>query len=94
VLDVLKEGVPFFGIMPKLVTEDAEGARGVTETTGDIMRGLAIDEKGTQSFVLPVEGFFGDQEEARVGRCCYLIYMIYSHLAIMLQSIRPVNIIM
>jgi hypothetical protein len=68
VLDVLKKGAPFFGIMPKLVAEDAERARGVAEATGDLMGGLAIDEKGTQGFVLPVEGFFGDQEEAGVGR--------------------------
>jgi len=68
VFEVLKEGVPFFGIMPKLVAEDAKGTRGVAETTGDLMGGLAIDEKGTQGFVLPVEGFFGNQEEARVGR--------------------------
>ena len=68
VFDMLKEGVPFFGIMPKLVAEDAKGARGVAEPTGDLMGGLAIDEKGTQGFVLPVEGLFGDQEEARLGR--------------------------
>jgi hypothetical protein len=54
--------------MPKLVAEDAERTRGVAEATGDIMRGLTIDEKGTQRFVLSVERLFGDQEEARVGR--------------------------
>ena len=54
--------------MPKLVAEDAKGTRGVAEMTGDFMGGLALDEKGTQGFVLPVEGFFGDQEEARFSR--------------------------
>jgi hypothetical protein len=68
VFDVLKEGVPFFGIMPKLVAEDAKGTRGVAEAAGDLMGGLALDEKGTQGLVLPVEGLFGGQEEARVGR--------------------------
>jgi hypothetical protein len=68
--DVRKEGVPFFGIMPKLVAEDAKGSWGVAETTGDILGGLAFDEKGTQGFVLPVEGFFGCQEEAHIGRWC------------------------
>jgi len=65
VLEVLKERVSFFGIMPKLVAEDAKGARGVAETTGNLLGGLAIHEKGTQRFVLSVEGLFGDQEEAR-----------------------------
>jgi hypothetical protein len=68
VFEVLKKGFPFFGIMPKLVAEDAKGTRGIAETTGDLMRRLAVDEKGTQGFVLSVEGLFGDQEEARVGR--------------------------
>ena len=45
--------------MPKLVAEDAKGTRGVAEMTGDFMGGLALDEKGTQGFVLPVEGLFG-----------------------------------
>ena len=64
VFDMLKERVPFFGIMPKLVAKDAKGTRRIAETTGDLMGGLAIDEKGTQGFVLSVEGLFGDQEEA------------------------------
>jgi hypothetical protein len=68
VLEVLKEGAPFFGIMPKLVAQDAKGTRGVTETPGDLVRGRTIHEKGTQRFVLPVEGLFGDQEEARLRR--------------------------
>jgi hypothetical protein len=92
VFDVLKEGVPFFGIMPKLVAEDAKGIRGVAETTGDFMGGLALDEKGTQGFVLPVEGLFGAQEEACVGRWCYPIAMSDSHTYILLQSLRDVNI--
>jgi hypothetical protein len=79
--------------MPKLVAEDAKGARGVAETAGDLMGGLAIDEKGPQGFVLPVEGLFGGQEEARVGRRCYLIAMSDSHISIMLQSLRNVNIL-
>ena len=65
--------------MPKLVAEDAKGARRVPETTGDLMGGLAIDEKGTQRFVLPVEGPFGDQKEARLRSYCYLIAMSDSH---------------
>ena len=80
VFDMLKEGGPFFGNMPKLVAEDAKGTRGVAETTGDFMGGLALDEKGTQGFVLPVEGLFGGQEEACVGRWCYPIAMSDSHI--------------
>jgi hypothetical protein len=68
VLEVLKERVSFFGIMPKLVAEDAKGARGVAETTGDLLGGLAIHKKGTQRFVLSVEGIFGNQKEARLRR--------------------------
>ena len=66
--EVLKEGASFFGIMPKLVAEDAKGAWGVAETTGDLLGGLAIHKKGTQRFVLSVEGLFGNQEEARFRR--------------------------
>ena len=65
---MLKERVSFFGIMPKLVAEDAKGARGVAETTGDLLGGQAIHKKGTQRFVLSVEGLFGDQKEARLRR--------------------------
>jgi hypothetical protein len=68
VLEVLKEGVSFLGIMPKLMAEDAKGARGVAETAGDLLGGLAIDEKGPQRFVLSVEGLFGGQKEARLTR--------------------------
>jgi hypothetical protein len=57
----------FLGIMPKLVAEDAKGTRGVAETTGDLLGRLTIHEKGTQRFVLSVEGLFGDQKEARLG---------------------------
>jgi hypothetical protein len=92
VLRVLKEGVSFFGTMPKLVAEDAKRARRVPETTGDLMGGLAIDEKGTQRFVLPVEGLFRDQKEARLRGYCYLITMSDSHILILLPSLRNVNI--
>jgi hypothetical protein len=92
VFDVLKEGVPFSGNMPKLVAEDTKGTWGVAETTGDFLGGVALDEKGTQGFVLPVEGLFGGQEEACFGRRRYPIAMSDSHTNILLHSLRDVNI--
>jgi hypothetical protein len=66
VLEVLEEGVSLFGIVPKLVAEDAKGTRGVAETTGHLVGRLTLDEKGTQGFILSVEGLFGGQEEVRL----------------------------
>jgi hypothetical protein len=63
---MLEEGIPFIGIVPKLMTEDAKGTRGVTEPACDLMGRATVDEEGTQGFVLPVQGFIRGQEEARL----------------------------
>jgi hypothetical protein len=55
------------------MAEDAEGARGVTETTGDVGRGLLIDEEGTEGFVLALHRELRRKEEILVAWCRYLI---------------------
>jgi hypothetical protein len=89
--EILKEGVPFLGIMTELIAEDTKGPGGVSEPTGDFIGGVAVDEESPQSLVLPMEGFFGRQEEARIIGRCYLITMSDRHVNIMLKSQPHVN---
>jgi len=58
------------GIVAKLMAEDAEGTRGITESVGDFDRGKLLDEEGTQSFVLPLETRFGGEEEGGIAGGC------------------------
>jgi hypothetical protein len=58
-LDILKEAIPFFGIVPELVAKDAKATRGVSESPGDFMRRLTVQEKSPQRLILPMEGLFG-----------------------------------
>jgi len=67
-LDLLKERIPLFRIVPELVAEDAKTAWCVSEPASDLMRGLALKEEGSERFVLPMDGFFGFGEEARLRR--------------------------
>jgi hypothetical protein len=46
-------------IAPELMTQDAEGTRGVAEAASDIGGGKALDEIGAESFVLAMERFEG-----------------------------------
>ena len=58
------------GIVAKLMAEDAEGTRGITESAGDLDRGKLLDEEGTQGFVLPLETRFGGEEEGGIASGC------------------------
>jgi hypothetical protein len=62
----------------ELIAENAEGARRVAETTGDLGRGLLLDEAGTEGFVLALQGELGGEEEVLIGRCRYLIAVLDS----------------
>jgi len=63
----LEEAGAFGGIVAELVAEDAEGAGGVGEATGDLGAGELIDEVSAEGFVLAVEGDFGGKKELGVG---------------------------
>ena len=86
-----EEGRAFQGIVAELMAEDAEGAGGVTETTGDFSRRLVIDEEGTERFVLALQGELGGEEEVLVARCSYLIRSAGLHIPIVLQKHFSVN---
>ena len=66
-LDRLEEARAFRGIVPKLVTEDPEGPRGVAEAVGDDVGGRALDEEAAQGFILPVEGGVRGEKESGVA---------------------------
>ena len=66
----LEESGAKVGIVAKLMAEDAEGTRGITESVGDFDRGKLLDEEGTQSFVLPLETRFGGEEEGGIAGGC------------------------
>jgi hypothetical protein len=84
--DVLEEGVPLLAIVPELVAEHAEGARGVAESVGHLMGLHSFNEERSEGFVLPVEWFFGAEEKPGLGGACYLITMIGIHAYIMLHA--------
>ena len=86
-----EEGRAFQGIVAELMAEDAEGAGGVTETTGDFSRRLVIDEEGTERFVLALQGELGGKEEILVAKCRYLIRSAGLHISMVLQKQEAVN---
>jgi hypothetical protein len=86
-----EEGSAFLGIVAELIAENAEGARRVAETAGDLGRGLLIDEAGTEGFVLALQGELRGEEEVLVGGCSYLIRSAGLHIVMMLQKHCPVN---
>ena len=92
-LDVLEEGISFFGIVPELVAKDAKTAGCVPEPLGDNMGRLAVEEEGPKRFVLPMEGLFGRGKKTRLRRLRYLIAMSDSHILMLLYSTRNVNIL-
>ncbi|MEO6035085.1 MAG: hypothetical protein ABIQ35_07515 [Verrucomicrobiota bacterium] len=56
------------GIVAKLVTEHAKGARGVAEVAGRQMGREALDKEGPERLVLPLLGVVGAAEEVfRIG---------------------------
>jgi hypothetical protein len=86
-----EEGSALLGIVAELMAKDAEGARGVTKTAGDVAGGLVIDEEGAESFVLTLHGELGGQEEFLVRLGDYLIYSTGLHIPIVLQKHATVN---
>jgi hypothetical protein len=78
-LDLRKEAGAFVGIMPELVAKNSEGARRVPKAPGDFSGRSAVNQEGSQGFILSVEGFFGGEEKTRVFRKCYLIAMSDRH---------------
>jgi hypothetical protein len=86
-----EEGIPFFGIVPVFVAQDAEGAGSVAELLGDFMGGEPLDEKSPEGFVLSMERFFRCEEKPCFRRSCYPIAMIYHHENIMLSTKANVN---
>jgi hypothetical protein len=79
-----EEGSAFFWVVAELMTEDAKGARGVTEAAGDIGGGLLVDEEGAEGFVLALQGELGVEKELLVGRCCYVVCSAGLHIQIVL----------
>jgi len=75
-----EEGSAFLGVVAELMAEDAEGAGGVTEATGDVGRGLLIDEEGAEGFVLALQRELGGKEEVVVPRGRYLIRSAGLHI--------------
>ena len=62
-LERLKEAGALGGIVPELVTEDAEGPGRVAEAVRHDVGGGALDEEAAQRFVLPVKGGVGSEKE-------------------------------
>ena len=56
-----------FGLIAKLMHQDAEAAGRVTESSGHFGGGETLDEEGSEGFVLPMGGVDGLQEAA--GQC-------------------------
>ena len=54
----------------ELVAQDAEGAGGVAEGAGYLVRGAIFDKEGAQGFVLAVAGMGGLGEES--SDVCYV----------------------
>jgi hypothetical protein len=73
------------GIVAELVTEDAEGAGRISESAGNIVGGLVVDEKGAEGLVLALEGELGREKEFLVWLGCYLITSTDWH-TLMMQS--------
>jgi hypothetical protein len=86
-----KEGGARLRVVAELVTEDAKGARRITETAGDIGGGFLVDEESAQGFILTLEGEQRGEEELLVGRYCYLITSTERHKMMMLQKHWSVN---
>ena len=53
-----------FGLIAKLMDEDAKAPGRVAEASGHFGRGETVDEEGPEGFVLPMGGVGGLQEPA------------------------------
>ncbi len=56
------------GVVAKLVTEDTEGARGVTEVAGRLLGREALDVESPERLVLTLFGVSGTEEKV-LGSC-------------------------
>jgi hypothetical protein len=90
-LRLAEEGGAFLRIVAELITQDAESARRVTEATGDVGRGLLLDEVSTEGFVLALHRELRGEEEVLVSRCRYLIRSAGLHISIVLPKHGTVN---
>lgn len=83
--DVLEEPGLFGWIMPKLVTQDAKGARRVAEALGHLVGRHAFNEEAAKGFILSVERLFGGEKEVGFEGLRYSISSIGHHEYIMLS---------
>ena len=86
-----EEGGAFLRVVAELITQDAEGTRRVTEATGDVGRGLLLDEVSTEGFILALHGELRGEEEVLVAGCRYLIRSAGFHISIVLPKHGTVN---
>jgi len=75
------------GIVPEAMTEDMKRAEGVTEVTGDVLGGPAVDEEGPESFIHAVFRVFGFEEESSL----YLYWLSYRHNCTLSHTISCVK---
>ena len=68
--------------MAELVTQNPEGAGGITEAARGLRGREALDEIGPQGLVLAMEGVDRNEEESRLaGMSCYLFTITDNHIS-------------
>jgi len=82
-----KEGAT--GVAAELVTENAEGARGVTEVAGGLGGRDLINKEGSQGLVLALFGVGGTEE--KVLGVCYSNWCFYLYVYTVLHTFRGVK---
>jgi len=87
----LEEHVAPRGVVAKLGAQDAEGAGRVAEPERHRLGRLPLDKKGTEGFVLPVQGLTGLEEESGLGGGRYPISSTVAHKHIMPHNGCPVK---
>src|ERR1035437_5802512 len=90
-LRLVEEGGAFLRVVAELITQDAEGAGGIAEATGDVGGGLLSEEVSTEGFVLALHGELRGEEEVLVARCRYLIRSAGLHISMVLPKHEIVN---
>ena len=90
-MGLAEERSAFFRVMAELIAEDAEGARGVAETAGDIAGRLVIDEAGAEGFVLALQRELRGEEEILVRWSRSVSRSAGVHIQIVLRKHSLVN---
>ena len=90
-LRLAEEGGAFLRVVAELITQDAEGAGGISEAAGDVGGGLVVDEVSTEGFILALQRELRGEEEVLVARCRYLIRSAGLHISIVLPKHGAVN---